>query len=119
MGPFWDFSLSRRISDASVRAEEGAMTAEAARGLVLELESKVNKLTLVNHALFDLIAPRLGITESDLIEKMNEIDMRDGKLDGQESTPTSNVCEQCGRTYSRRHNHCLYCGHINRLYAAF
>jgi len=119
MGPFWDFSLSQRVSDASVRAEQGATAAEAARGLVLELESKINKLTLVNHALFDLIAPRLGITESDLIEKMNEIDLRDGNQDGQETAQTSNTCEQCGRTYSRRHNHCLYCGHVNRISSAY
>jgi hypothetical protein len=43
MGPFWEFSLSRRVSDASMRAEQSAMTAEEARGHVQELEWKVNR----------------------------------------------------------------------------
>ena len=119
MGPFWGFSLSQRISDASNRAEESAMTAEEARGHVQELEWKVNKLMLVNHALFEMIGDRLEITEADLISKVNEIDMRDGKLDTRETVAGPKVCDECGRTYSRRHNRCLYCSHVNQVGTAF
>lgn len=119
MGLLWMYGLSNRISDAAVRAEQGVMSAEEACGRVQELEWKVNKLMLVNHALFELASQRLGFTEADLLNKMNEIDLRDGVQDGKETVAAPIDCEQCGRTYSRRHNHCLYCGHVNRSGTAF
>jgi len=112
MGPFWGSSLSRSVAQANSRAEQGVMTAEEARGRVQELEWKVDKLILVNRALFELIASRLQITETELMDMVNEIDLRDGKLDGRLAIEATS-CEKCGRTYSRRHNHCLYCGHVN------
>ena len=119
MSLFSNNSLSQRVFEAGIQAEQSAMTAQEARTRVLDLEAKVNKLTLVNHALFELIALRTGITESELIEKVNEIDLRDGKLGGKPSQEAPVVCEQCGRSYSRRHNHCFYCDHVNPLTKAF
>ena len=55
MGLFWRFGMGQSIADASARAEQGYMTAEEARARVLELETRVSKLTLVNHALFELV----------------------------------------------------------------
>ncbi len=119
MGPIWMGSRSQRTYEAAVQAEDSKMAADDALGRVQELEWKVNKLMLVNHALFELASQRLGITETDLLNKMNEIDLRDGKLDGKEPTQPATVCEECSRTYSRRHNHCLYCGHVNHAGTAF
>ena len=119
MGLFWGRSLSRDLSNASARAEQGAMTAEEARARVLDLEAKVSKLTLVNQALFELIAQRTGITEAELIDRVNEIDLRDGQLDGRPTHDVPIVCQQCGRSYSRRHNHCFYCGYVNPMTRAF
>ena len=50
--------------------------------------------------------------QKELTTKMNEIDLRDGKMDGKLAVDGT-ICEQCGRTYSRRHNRCLYCDHVN------
>jgi hypothetical protein len=119
MGLFWRYNIGQSVADASARAEQGVMTAEEARARVLNLEAKVSKLTLVNHALFELIAERTGITEADLIDRVNEIDLRDGRMDGRPSPETPLTCEQCGRSYSRRHNHCFYCGHVNTVARAF
>ncbi len=113
MGLFWQYGIGRSLADASIRAEQGYNTAEEARAHVLDLESRVQKLTLINHALFELVAQRTGITEAELIDKVNEIDLRDGALDGRPSVEPPVVCDQCGRSYSRRHNHCFYCGHVN------
>ena len=100
------------MADVAGRAVDSAMTAEETRGHVQELEWKVGKLLLVNQALFEILSSRLAITETELTTKMNEIDLRDGKMDGKLAVDGT-VCEQCGRTYSRRHNRCLYCAHIN------
>ena len=119
MGLFWKLAMSQSVSDASARAEQSAMTADEARARVLALEARVNKLALVNQALFELIAQRAGMTEADLINKVNEIDLRDGRLDGRPHEETPVTCERCGRSYSRRHNHCFYCGHVNAMATAF
>ena len=115
MGIFLNNSLSERMYQASIQAEQSAMTAQEARSRVLDLEAKVNKLTLVNHALFELFAERSGITEAQLVDKVNEIDLRDVQP-GHEAPI---VCEQCGRSYSKRHNHCFYCGHVNAVTKLF
>src|SRR5437764_14409144 len=82
MGFFWRLGISQSLADASARAEQGYMTAEEARARVLDLETRVSKLTLVNHALFELVSERTGITEAELIDRVNEIDLRDGTRDG-------------------------------------
>jgi hypothetical protein len=78
------------------------------------LEWKVNKLVLINMALVELLTARGGLTEDQLLAKMQEIDLRDDRADGKLPETVSAVCESCGRTYSKRHNHCLYCGHVNQ-----
>jgi hypothetical protein len=103
----------QQFASLAKRAEEGAIAAEELHFRVQDLEAKVNKLILINHALFELAEARLGITEQDLVNKVNEIDLRDGRLDGKVEVENPNVCERCGRSYSQRHNHCLYCGHVN------
>jgi hypothetical protein len=73
----------------------------------------INKQILINMALVELLSEHAGLTEAQLLTKMQEIDLRDGQQDGKASNLVSAACEQCGKTYSKKHNHCLYCGHSN------
>lgn len=107
------FFQSPAIANAISSAEISKTDAENALNQVEILEHRVSKLTLVNLALYELVSIRLGITEADLMEKINEIDLRDGSLDGSALASSSTECEVCARTYSRKHNRCLYCGHVN------
>ena len=52
---------------------------------------------------------KLGVTESELIEKVKEIDLRDGIQDGKVSLSLT-ICPQCSRRYNTNANRCLYCG---------
>jgi ribosomal protein L32 len=63
--------------------------------------------------MFELLHDKIGLTEAELMAKMTEIDMRDSHMNGQVPITAPVVCEACGKTYSKRHNHCLYCGHVN------
>jgi len=114
MGIFWNMYNSQRIAAGQARAEQGVAAAEDAQNRVSSLEWKVDKLTLINMALIELLTAHVGLTEAQLLEKMQEIDLRDGKQDGKPPETVAPLCEACGRTYSKRHNHCLYCGHINQ-----
>ena len=50
----------------------------------------------------------LGITQSQIMKKIEEIDLRDGKLDEKLSQPTE--CADCGHRISKRRTNCFYCG---------
>ena len=114
MSIFWNMYVTQSIAEGQARAERGVVAAEDAQNRVSILEWKVNKLTLINMALVELLTAHAGLTEAQLLEKMQEIDLRDGKQDGNLSDTVPLVCETCGRTYSKRQNHCLYCGHVNQ-----
>jgi hypothetical protein len=63
----------------------------------------------VNMAMWSILEEKLGVTEAQLAERVREIDMRDGKLDGRYA-PEAMECPKCKRTMSVRHNRCMYCG---------
>jgi len=50
----------------------------------------------------------VGFTKEAQLAKIEEIDLRDGKLDGK--LHLINECTQCKRKSAPRHNNCLYCG---------
>lgn len=76
---------------------------------VEELRRRVERLSLACQALWDLAHPRLGITEKELLDRMEALDLEDGRRDGKvqrKATP----CPGCRRMVSPRHWACLFCG---------
>ena len=80
-----------------------------ARSEVQVLRVAIDKLILVNVALWEIIAEAQGLTEEDLLNKVNEIDLRDGVLDGKMRPPVRK-CASCGRMLQQGHEKCIYCG---------
>jgi len=74
-----------------------------------EFERQVGRLRLVNQALWEILSDRAGISEEELREKMKEVDLRDGVLNGQLGF-YGNECPACGRVTNSRHKKCMYCG---------
>ncbi len=74
-----------------------------------ELNFHVNKLTLACLALWSLMKDSGQFTENTLLERIRQIDLMDGKLDGKIGRKVKR-CAKCGRVMSRRHGRCLYCG---------
>ena len=73
-------------------ARESAMSSDKTR-------KNTERLYLVVQAMWELLKDKAGLTDADLDAKVQEIDMRDGRLDGQDSTQTDPLtCRQCGRT---------------------
>ena len=76
---------------------------------IRDLEHEVQRLMLMNQALWELLRERLQLSEADLLRKSEEIDLRDGVKDGA-ITITPLKCPRCGRVSSSRYWKCLYCG---------
>lgn len=89
-------------------ASKAAGLAELRRDVKLVAE-KMDKLVLLNMAMWSLVQERTGLTEGDLTRRAQEIDLKDGVADGK-VTQTVKKCGNCGRIISRRHHRCLYCG---------
>ncbi|MCP4707436.1 MAG: hypothetical protein GY869_02325 [Planctomycetes bacterium] len=107
-GAAGDVSSSAHVSADSTAARSAARQAQ---NQVRVLEANLAKALLINEALWELIRDKLKLTEEDLNNKLYEIDMRDGVLDGKNQRPVSE-CRDCNRKVSSRHPACLYCGAV-------
>ncbi len=77
-----------------------------------DLELRVNKLELIAEALWEILKKETRLQETDLIELISEIDLRDGKFEGKKANTTAVRCAKCDRMNSKRHSKCLYCGEV-------
>ena len=107
--------LGMAIRDLSKRnlAETQAATASAnateARHQGERLQADVDKLFLITQALWELLKTEHGYTDEVLRQKVADIDLLDGKLDGKAPKEERPDCPSCGRKMGRVPT-CLYCG---------
>ena len=101
MSIFWgmyhgaDVQAARRsATDAQIRADE--------------LEARCERALLVCEALWTIMRDKLGVPEEELVNRVNEIDLSDGKLDGKVRR-TAVQCRKCGKKVARRFQRCMYC----------
>ncbi|MBN1124335.1 MAG: zinc ribbon domain-containing protein [Sedimentisphaerales bacterium] len=99
-------SIDVGAAHAASRAEGKARSVESQLG---RLRDSLAKAMMINEALWEMIRDQHGLTEKDLYQKLYEIDMRDGVLDGKNQRKPA-PCPNCGRMVSARHTTCLYCG---------
>ncbi len=77
--------------------------------VALDISRRVDQLTLATMAMWELIRDQTALTEKDLLSKMEEIDLRDGKDDGKLVLGIKK-CQACNRSVNPRHKKCIYCG---------
>jgi len=118
MNLFWNLRQSRQIGQAQSTADQAVSKSDQAKWDVFDLERRLDKLMLVNMAMWSLLQERTGLTEEDLIERVRQIDLSDGRADGKVRKEIAR-CGKCGRVMSKRHQACMYCGADNLEYGAF
>ena len=77
-----------------------------------DLEGRVDKLEMICEALWEIVKTETNWSDTDLLEKITQIDLRDGELDGKKRTVNVLRCTRCERMNSKRHNRCIYCGEL-------
>ena len=75
-----------------------------------QMEERLDRLVLICRAMLELLEERTGLTEQDLVKKIAEVDIRDGKADGR-MTAKAKPCPACDSMMSPRFNRCLFCGY--------
>ncbi len=75
---------------------------------VYELQSRLDRMALTMTAMWEVLTKETEITEEQLMEKINDLDIDDGVMDGK-IDPEQRVCKQCGKPIKRRQLRCGYC----------
>jgi hypothetical protein len=116
----WDLHQQRRINDVQGAASDARSSAHDAQREARDLRTALEQMTLANRAMWELVRDRLNLSDEELVNRMQEIDLRDGVRDGR-ITPSaeSGRCTHCNRKLSPRHERCIYCGQSNPRYAPF
>jgi hypothetical protein len=104
---FQNSRTDRAIAAADLAQSKGYDTERRIR----QLEAEVDALTLIVMAMWELFGKSNGLFMKDLEAKMQEIDLRDGKLDGKLSFGWV-ACQSCGRKLDQRRRTCVYCGAV-------
>jgi hypothetical protein len=100
----------RQLADARVRAVGAESEARNARRKAESAEIAVARLELVARTLYELGLKRNLWTREEFLALMEEIDARDGRVDGQLKATAPRECPACGKRNGRRVNSCIYCG---------
>lgn len=82
--------------------------AEDALERIQELETRLERLTQVNQAMWSLLKEVTGLTEEALVERTKALEA--AARPAEPDVPVQGaLCPQCGRSVSLRHNRCLFC----------
>lgn len=76
---------------------------------VAKLTRQVERLTLASQAMWEIIRATGAVSDEQLLAKMQEIDLRDGREDGRISQSRT-TCPKCQRVNNSRRDKCMYCG---------
>ncbi|MEL7023538.1 MAG: hypothetical protein AAGL69_07285 [Pseudomonadota bacterium] len=108
-GLLWEFFQNARIQRSEATADNARIKGSDTARRVEELEAEVETLSLALMAMWELMGKSNGFFMKDLEKKMQEIDLKDGVLDGK-MTRSVIDCTNCGRRLGKGRKVCLYCG---------
>jgi hypothetical protein len=110
MSTFWAVTRLADGMAATSRAGDAARQAREAQSQAAEVEAKCDRALLVCEALWTILRDKFGVSEEELVQRVNDIDLTDGRLDGKVRKPKAHSCPSCGRTIAKRFPKCIYCG---------
>ena len=92
-----------------VEAAEAKGDARRSRTDFQEMEARLDKAMLACEAMWTFMRDKFGLNDEQLAERINDIDLSDGQLDGKVRKPAV-TCPKCGRNSAQRFAKCMYCG---------
>ncbi len=97
---------------AYTAATEAASKARSAQTEVELMRCDIERLLMITEALWGMLKEQHGYQDAELVNRVMEIDRRDGKLDGRVAPAPPPACPKCGRTLERKRAVCIYCGQL-------
>jgi hypothetical protein len=109
---FVDYIQGHRLGPIAPEIGSAQRGVKQLERTVAELELRVQRLSAICRALWLLLRDSTGLSEEDLLAKLEEAEAETGGDDGLSGrAPTSVVrCAQCGKVNKSERPTCLYCG---------
>ena len=101
-----------RTNRAQSAGERAARVAGDVRTQNEAITCDVEKLFMITEALWTILKEERSYSNDKLIKKIQEIDLRDGKLDGKVAKQQNPSCPKCKHALMGKHPVCLYCGTV-------
>lgn len=79
-------------------------------GDVARLQAQVERLLIVTEALWSILKEKNALDDQELLRRMVQIDLRDGRLDGRVAATPPEPCPKCRRVVAKGAVRCMYCG---------
>ena len=105
----WAAAKQSQTAQAALQSSRMATGVSEARRQGNQLAADVDKLFMITQALWELLKAEHGYTDELLMQKVLEIDLSDGRLDGKVAKKARPDCPSCGKKMGR-HPVCMYCG---------
>lgn len=105
----WNLFQSFQIRSNTQQSSEANIKGRRNEKDIAQLEEKIDALVLACHAMWEILRDQHGVTTEQLEQKIQELDLRDGRLDGKLDLSVTN-CPDCGHKLNKRHTNCFYCG---------
>jgi hypothetical protein len=105
----WDLHQQQQIGEAKQDAANAKHRARDAQDLFLQMDKRVNRLSLLCQAMWEMLRERAEFTEDQLAAKVLEVDLRDGRNDNCITTQIRD-CPSCGRKTNSKRAVCVICG---------
>jgi hypothetical protein len=112
LGSLFDwYARSKRLENEAIRvAANSQEPGPAGRSAeLIHLQSQLDRLQLQQLALIELTLERLPLSEEQFLAKVEELDRRDGRLDGRLRLAPA-PCPRCERPNHAQRTSCVYCG---------
>jgi hypothetical protein len=74
-----------------------------------DLHARIDRLTLVNEALWSLLQEASNLTDEHLVDRIHELDESDGNSDGV-FRPAASRCYKCDAAVGHGRRTCMFCG---------
>ena len=99
---FHEMRQQQNIGQAKADAREAQRSAEGNQEVIRRLEKKVESLTNVTQALWNILQEQHGLSDQELIQRVQQ--MANGERKGAQN------CAECGRVVGKSQTKCMYCG---------
>ncbi|MEP6673279.1 MAG: hypothetical protein ABJF10_29280 [Chthoniobacter sp.] len=104
-------NTGRNLEPAMNLAEHSRAAArETMMREIEELRKDVDRLLLINEAIWRIAKERLNCSDADLVQRIHDIDLEDGHLDGRKAPSPPRACPHCERPLSKHRPSCVFCG---------
>ena len=103
--PDYSASIQNNADAAAARAD-----AREAKTETELMRSDIERLLMITEALWTFLKKEHGYSDEELVEAIQQIDMRDGALDNKVAKTLPPPCPNCGRMCGKGRPFCMYCG---------